>query len=401
MAVGDYSIEFLPVPGVSLAATACGIKSASTDLVMLALEEGSETAGVFTQSSFAAAPVLLSRRHLTQSSPRYFIINSGNANAAVGDLGYADALKCCEAVAELTGVSAEEVLPFSTGVIGERLPYKKIINGIPSLVGQLDEQNWLKAAGGIMTTDTRPKITSRQIRIGDQACVITGIAKGSGMIQPNMATMLAYLATDADIESPLLKELLLEAVEYSFNRITVDSDTSTNDSVMLSATGKSNYKVSTATALLSGFREGLKSLCLELAQGIVKDAEGATKFVEVQVKNGASQEDCLKVAYSIANSPLVKTAIYASDANWGRIVMAIGKAGVDVPAEKVDVLLGDTYLLRSGQKDPEYTEAIGTELMASTEIVIKVDLNSGTYKESVWTSDLSHDYVKINADYRT
>lgn len=401
MAVGEHNLDFEPVPGIRLAAAACGLKkNGATDVVLFEFAEGSTTAGVFTQSHFAAAPVVLGRRHLSTPT-RYFLINSGNANAGVGEAGMQDAMHCCRSLSQLTGAAPEAVIPFSTGVIGERLPVDKITGSLEALLARLDENNWLEAARGIMTTDTRPKIASRQTNIDGVPVTLTGIAKGAGMIQPNMATMLCYMATDARCDQSVLQDLLAKAVERSFNRITVDSDTSTNDSCMLTATGVSGVDVGKNEDARRAFEELLDDLCLELAHGIVRDAEGATKFVEVRVQGGRSTQDCLAVAYSIANSPLMKTAIYASDANWGRIVMAIGKAPVAVDAGKLDVWLDDVQLMAAGQKHPDYTEEAGAAVMARDEILIVVDLHAGDCTESVWTSDLSHEYVRINAEYRT
>lgn len=401
MSVGPSSVEFKPVPGVRLASVDCGIKKTrSNDLVLLEFAEGSTAAGVFTRSLFAAAPVQVGRRHLEAAPTRYFLINSGNANAGVGDVGVSDALDCCKSLSQLTGAAPEAVIPFSTGVIGERLPVEKITRALEHLLAGLSEDNWLAAARGIMTTDTRPKITSRQVDIDGKTVTITGVAKGAGMIQPNMATMLAYIATDAKCDQDNLQALLSEAVEHSFNRITVDSDTSTNDSCMLVASGVSGVDVASGVAR-EQFAAVLHDVCLTLAQGIIRDAEGATKFVEVKVCGGPSSETCLAIAYAIANSPLMKTALFASDANWGRIVMAIGKAPVDIDVSKLDVYLGDVQLMAAGQKHPDYTEEAGAAVMAQEEITITVDLNAGDASESVWTSDLSHEYVRINAEYRT
>ncbi|MEX2327759.1 MAG: bifunctional glutamate N-acetyltransferase/amino-acid acetyltransferase ArgJ [Pseudomonadales bacterium] len=402
MAVGIHNVDFSAVPGVRLAAVASGIKkNDSNDLVLFEFAEGSATAGVFTRSLFAAAPVTVGKRHLASSPTRYFLINSGNANAGVGDLGIVDAENCCKALSELTGVAAEAVIPFSTGVIGERLPVEKIRSALPGVIGALSEENWLVAAEGIMTTDTRPKIASRIFRLGSRDVTITGIAKGSGMIQPNMATMLCYIATDVSCAQSQLQTLLTQAVGKSFNRITIDSDTSTNDSCMLTATGVSGADISSGGESADVFARILDDLCLELAQSIVRDGEGATKFVEVRVEHGATQAECLAIAYAIANSPLMKTALYASDANWGRIVMAIGKAPVTIDVNKLDVYLGDVQLMQAGQKHPRYSENQGAAVMAQETIRIVVDLNAGEFSESVWTSDLSHEYVTINAEYRT
>jgi len=401
MPVGNNNTEFNSVAGVRLASICCGIKRDKDDLVLLEFAEGSHTVGMFTRNLFAAAPVIVGKRHLQASSPRYFLINSGNANAGVGDAGLMDALACCKALASLTGVPEAAVLPFSTGVIGERLPVGKIVSGLELIVAQLDSEHWLLAAKGIMTTDTRPKIATRQVEIQGKIVTITGITKGAGMIQPNMATMLSYVATDIGASTTTLQQCLGLAVNQSFNRITVDSDTSTNDSSMLTATGLSGVNVDEDPVALSIFQGLLDEVCLELAQGIIRDAEGATKFVAVVVNNGASSADCLDVAYAIANSPLMKTAIHASDANWGRIVMAVGKAGVDLDINKLDIYLGDTQLMSAGQKQATYTEAQGAAVMAEEEITITIDLNAGAYSETVWTCDLSQEYVRINADYRS
>ncbi len=401
MAVGPHSLDFEVVPGVRLAAVACGIKSESiADLVLMEFAPGSHTAGVFTQSVFAAAPVIVGKDHMAQSSPRYFLVNSGNANAGVGEEGIADAVHCCSAVSQTCGVRPEEVLPFSTGVIGERLPVENITHHLEDLSGQLSEENWLQAAQGIMTTDTREKIASRTFDVAGERVVMTGIAKGSGMIQPNMATMLAYVATNLTVPADLLHDTLVASTNKSFNRITVDSDTSTNDSCMLTATNQTNASAEDPE-VYSRFVQELDALMLELAQSIVRDGEGATKFIEVRVQGAEQESDALAIAYSVANSPLMKTALFASDANWGRIVMAIGKAGIPLDVNKLDVFLGDIQLMAAGQKHPDYQEAAGAAVMAEEEITIRIDLNAGVVDTSVWTSDLSHEYVRINAEYRT
>lgn len=401
MAVGDYSTDFHIVPGVRLGGVPCGIKGEDQlDLVLFEFSPGSVTAGVFTQSHFAAAPVQVGREHLDQSNSRYFLINSGNANAATGEEGKSDAVTCCKALSQRTGVRPEEVIPFSTGVIGEKLQVANITDALPELIPTLDEANWPLAAQGIMTTDTRPKIATRLLEIEGAMVTITGIAKGSGMIQPNMATMLTYIATDALVSKPVLQELLKAGADQSFNRITVDSDTSTNDSCMLTATGISAVDCDAGDARVS-FQEALFSMMQELAHGIIRDGEGATKFVAVQVSGGMTREDCLSIAYAIANSPLIKTALFASDANWGRVVMAIGKADATIDPSKIDVYLGDVCLMKSGGKDRNYREEMGAAVMEHEEITIRVDLNLGKETETVWTSDLSHEYVTINAEYRT
>jgi glutamate N-acetyltransferase/amino-acid N-acetyltransferase len=400
--VGPDNVNFSSVPGVKMASMACGIKSDSVhDLVMFEFAAGSKTAAVFTRSLFAAAPVEVGKRHLLHNSPRYFLINSGNANAATGEEGIADSVICCKTLSQLSGARPEEIIPFSTGVIGERLPVSRITDALDQILPCLTENNWLEAARGIMTTDTRPKIASRQVEISGKTITITGIAKGAGMIQPNMATMLSYIATDALIGQPTLQAMLDKAVNKSFNRITVDSDTSTNDSCMLTATGVSGVAIEENENSGPQFYNLLEDLMIELAQGIIRDAEGATKFVEVRVINGERNQDCLNIAYAIANSPLMKTAIFASDANWGRIVMAIGKADVKIEVSKLDVYIGDVKLMLNGGRNPAYEESMGADAMAGEEITITVDLKSGTAQETVWTSDLSHDYVRINAEYRT
>ncbi len=369
--------------------------------MLFEFSDGSTTAGVFTQSLFAAAPVEVDKRHLSVSSPKYFLVNSGNANAATGEEGIGDAIACCQSLSQLTGVRPETILPFSTGVIGERLPVNNITDALDDLLNRLSGSNWLEAARGIMTTDTQPKICSKQVLIDDVEVTITGIVKGSGMIQPNMATMLCYIATDVKCGTGTLQTLLSGAMEHSFNRITVDSDTSTNDSCMLTATGLSGVDIDVSESGRSDFREVLIELCRELSHAVIRDAEGATKFVAVNVRGGKNSKECLAIAYSIANSPLIKTALYASDANWGRIVMAIGKAAVDIDVNKIDVYLGDVQLMQQGRKYPAYAEAAGAEVMAREEIEIVIDINAGEFEETVWTSDLSHEYVRINAEYRT
>ncbi len=401
MAVGSFSIDFKPVPGVRLGSVSCGIKpGGESDLVLFEFAQASTSAGIFTRNHFAAAPVIVARQHLAASASRYFLINSGNANAATGEPGIADALSSCQAVCRHTGASLSEVLPFSTGVIGERLPVEHIIAALPTVLPLLDEANWLDAAKGIMTTDTKPKIGSRQFLLGADQVTITGIAKGAGMIQPNMATLLVYLATDAVAGRADLQTALEQSADKSFNRITIDSDTSTNDACMLVATGVSGRSIAPEPQLAT-FTTELTSLMIELAQGIVRDAEGATKFVEVAVRKGRNEADCLAVARSIANSPLLKTACYGNDANWGRIIMAIGKAEADLDCSKIDIYLDTVRLVKDGARDPEYTETLGASIMAQDEIRIRVDLNQGEAKETLWTSDLSHAYVSINAAYRT
>ncbi len=401
MAVGSPgALEYEPVAGIELAAVASHIRYRERlDLALLAVAEGSTTAGVFTQNAFCAAPVVVCRQHLSQESPRYLLINSGNANAGTGQAGLAAARDCCQQLADIAGVGAQQILPFSTGVIGETLPLEKIRRALPKLHASLAADGWADAAAAILTTDTRPKLSSRQLMLDGKTVTITGMAKGAGMIKPNMATMLGFVATDAKIERQFLDSLLRTAVERSFNRITVDGDTSTNDACMLIATGRSGV---TVAAERESFSQALMSLFQELATGLIRDAEGASKFVTITVRGGASDAECLRVAYCVAESPLVKTAFFSSDPNWGRILAAIGRSGVErLDIEQVSIHLGDTALVVGGEPDPQYSEARGQAAMSGEEIDVTIDLGRGTRCQTVWTSDLSHDYVRINADYRS
>ncbi|MFM1895810.1 MAG: hypothetical protein RLZZ385_884 [Pseudomonadota bacterium] len=402
MATGiEINTAVLPVPGIRLAAIPAGIRYQNRlDLVLVELDAGATVAGVFTRNAFCAAPVVVARMHLQQAACRYLLINTGNANAGTGAKGQADAEACCEALAGLTGIDPRQVLPFSTGVIGEPLPVATIIKGLPAALQALDADRWATAARGIMTTDTRPKAVSGTVQCGDKLVTITGIAKGAGMIKPNMATMLAFIGTDAVIEPAQLQSLLSDAVSHSFNRITVDGDTSTNDSCILMASGRSG--VTLAGGALQAFAAELNRVCSELAMAIIRDAEGATKFVTIRVVNGGTSRECLAVAYAIAESPLVKTALFASDPNWGRILAAIGRAEVtDLDIGHIAVTLGNTPLVVDGALASSYTEAQGQLEMNKEDIDITVDLRRGAVAETVWTSDLSLDYVRINADYRS
>ena len=402
MAVGLSPPSVLPpVAGIRLAATHCGIKPdrSRRDLTLIEIAEGATVAGVFTRSHFAAAPVVLCRRHLAAApTARFLLINSGNANAATGEAGMEAALACCRILADQGGVAVEDVLPFSTGVIAEPLPVQPIVDAVPGLLEALDDDGWIAAAEGIMTTDTVPKAVGRQVDIGGRTITINGIAKGSGMIKPDMATMLAYVATDAVVDAELARSLLHELVDGSFNAITVDGDTSTNDSCLLIATGSSGVTAGND----SRFVEALSAVFQELAQAIIRDAEGATKFVEVEVVGAASTGDARAVAFTIAESPLVKTALFASDPNWGRLIMAIGRAPVaQIETGRLDLYLGNVRLLHRGLPDPDYSEARGQAAMAETEIRIRVEMNLGEAAARIWTSDLSYDYVRINAEYRS
>ena len=396
----EESLSFNEIRGVRLAAIASGLKKNLLDLALIELNERAVCSAVFTQNNFAAAPVLVSREHLKSKSCRYLLINSGNANAATGDEGIRTATRCCQSVAEMAGLMKEEVLPFSTGVIGEPLDYQKIQDAIPSLFKKLAGDNWTDVARAIITTDTTVKISAREVEIDSKKVKIIGIAKGSGMIQPNMATMLSFLATDASLERDLSDQILFETCEKTFNRITVDGDTSTNDACVLVSTGLSGVDCNKSPQL-ELMKQGIFQVMRDLAMAIVKDGEGATKFVEVRVKGGKTKEDSRNIAYSIANSPLVKTALFASDPNWGRLVMAVGKANAAINTSKIDIQINDLLLMKMGQIEKNYTEEKGSVEMKKPSILITVDLNLGQYEDVVWTTDLSHDYVKINSEYRT
>lgn len=405
MAVGDGQLgEVHAVAGIRLAAVESNIRYENRlDLVLIEIPEQASVAGVFTQNAFCAAPVLICKQHLLKTNSRYFLINTGNANAGTGKAGEAAAIKCCQAVADQGQVSLEQVLPFSTGVIGEELPAEKIISVIPSALENLSNSSWLSAAEGILTTDTRPKLVSTQLEIAGNKVSITGIAKGSGMIKPNMATMLAFIFTDAQIDKANLSKYLSAAVQHSFNRITVDGDTSTNDACMLVATGKGDLKLeSTEGDEEIAFADALNGVFLELATALIKDAEGASKFITIKVSQGATLEECLAVAYTVAESPLVKTAFFASDPNWGRILAAVGRAGIeDLDIEAIRIYLGDALLVSNGAVDANYRESMGQAEMDKDEIFVEINLGRGEASTSVFTSDLSHDYVRINADYRS
>ncbi|MDH5393755.1 MAG: bifunctional glutamate N-acetyltransferase/amino-acid acetyltransferase ArgJ [Gammaproteobacteria bacterium] len=392
------------VKGIRLAAGASGIKKNNTiDLVLIEISEGASCAAVFTQNRFRAAPVIIAEQHLSESSPRLLLINSGNANAGTGESGYRNALLTCELAADVLGCKKQQVLPFSTGVIGENLQVDCFEKSLPELVSQLGSDNWLMAAKGIMTTDTVPKGITREIQIDEETITITGIAKGSGMIKPNMATMLSYIATDAKISADLLTECLKTSVEYSFNSITVDGDTSTNDSCVLLATGQTDAaEIKKSSAGFSVFMQALAEVMQTLAQSIIRDAEGITKFVEITVCNAVSYDDAKTVAYTVAHSPLVKTALFASDPNWGRILAAVGRAEIDkIEVDQLSIYLDDVCIVEEGARAGSYTEAAGQRVMNESEIKITIDLAMGDCQATVWTSDLSYDYVKINAEYRS
>jgi len=404
MAVGLQEPEsLLPINGVRLASVIAGIKkNQSEDLVLIEMQQGSECVAVFTQNKFCAAPVTLAKKHLSKAEPRYLLINSGNANAGTGEQGMLDALQSCVLVSQQFACKPEEVLPFSTGVIGENLPVDKIASAMKKLEQALSVDNWIAAGQGIMTTDTRLKGVSRQIELQGKKITVTGVSKGAGMIQPNMATMLGYIATDAAISKPLLQECLIDAVNLSFNSITVDSDTSTNDACVLIATGQAgNEIISKKDESYKQLLQLIREVFTTLAQAIIRDAEGATKFVSIQVNSSHSVEDARQVAYTIAHSPLVKTALFASDPNWGRILAAVGRSGVEFEINKIQIYLGDVCIVSNGGRDPSYTEKQGQQVMSQEEIDIRVELNTGDKSACIWTSDLSYDYVKINAEYRS
>ena len=407
MAVGSWQFPNMPaIAGVELVSAACGIKSNQRqDLVIIALPETASTAGVFTQNAFCAAPVEVCREHLSETTnSRYFVINSGNANACTGDDGLRAAKLTCEKLAHLSSINPNQVLPFSTGVIGEPLPVDKIITALKPTLANLSDTHWHHAAQGIMTTDTQPKGASVSFVYKGETIIVNGIAKGAGMIRPNMATMLAYIVTNAAVDTALLKLLSLEAANLSFNRITIDGDTSTNDSCLLTSAPVLNAELvdTEAHPMWEPLRAAVIQVHQTLAKAIVRDGEGATKFVTLDVSGGANPQECLDVAYAIAHSPLVKTAFFASDPNWGRIVAAIGYAGVEnLDASRVNLYLDDVAIVTDGQRSATYTEAQGQAVMNQSDITIRVELGRGSARQALWTSDLSHEYVTINAEYRS
>ncbi len=406
MAVGLHGLPALaPVTGVRLGTAAAGIrKKDRRDLVLIECAPGTRAAATFTRNRFCAAPVIVAREHLAKTAPRALLVNTGFANAGTGEPGLQDARVCCAALAKRLGCRAEEILPFSTGVIGERFPRDRLIAGFPACIAGLSENGWAEAAHGIMTTDTVPKGSSRKTRIGSHAVTVTGIAKGAGMIRPDMATMLAFVATDAAVAPVVLQACVSAAVDASFNRITVDGDTSTNDACVLLATGAAGNPVIDRTEgeAYAALLRAVTEVFTELAQAIVRDAEGATKFITVEVHGGRSEADCLAVAYTIAHSPLVKTAFFASDPNWGRILAAVGRAPIgQLDVGRVTIHLNELRVVHHGALDADYTESRGLAVMRLPEIRVGVDLGAGTAAARVWTSDLSHDYVRINAEYRS
>ncbi len=393
------------VAGVRIGVAMAGVRKANRrDLVVFALDAGSAVAGVFTQNRFCAAPVQVCREHLATGHIRALVVNTGNANAGTGADGLVRARRTCASLAALMGLEPAQVLPFSTGVIMETLPVERIEAGLPAALAALQPAHWGEAALGIMTTDTLPKGASRQLQIGGRTVTVTGISKGAGMIRPNMATMLGFMATDAVIAPALLQPLLNEAADLSFNRITIDGDTSTNDSFMLVATQQAGHAPITALDSAEGraLRDAVVAVAQQLAQAIVRDGEGATKFITVQVQGGRDAAECRLAAYAIAHSPLVKTAFFASDPNLGRILAAVGYAGIgDLDQGRIDLFLDDVHVVREGGRHPGYREEDGQRVMKQSEITVRVDLHRGAAEATVWTCDLSHDYVSINADYRS
>lgn len=397
--------EVYPIAGIEIGVTEAGIRKADRrDLTVFRLSEGASVAGVFTRNRFRAAPVTVCERHLASANGiRALVINTGNANAGTGETGLQAAEQTCAALAGLLGAKPEQIMPFSTGVILEQLPVDRLIAGLPGAIANLSETNWVSAAHGIMTTDTLPKIYSQRVAIGGKTVTLTGISKGAGMIRPNMATMLGFLGTDAGIDQDLLKNLAKEVADVSFNRITVDGDTSTNDSFIIMATGKSGLMInSTTDPHYQALKTALSVAAADLAQKIVRDAEGATKFMTVKVEQAQDVDEALLVAYAVAHSPLVKTAFFASDPNLGRIVCAVGYAGIpDLDVSHVNLWLGDVHVVLDGGRNPSYQEADGQRIMKEAEITMRIGLGRGTASDTVYTCDFSHEYVSINADYRS
>ncbi|HVL75564.1 MAG TPA: bifunctional glutamate N-acetyltransferase/amino-acid acetyltransferase ArgJ [Noviherbaspirillum sp.] len=401
--------DLKPVAGIELGYAEAGVRKPNRkDVLVMRLAPTATVAGVFTKNRFCAAPVQVCKAHLEAvrlgSAPiRALLVNTGNANAGTGDAGLADANATCTALAELLGCEPAQILPFSTGVILEPLPVGRIKAGLPAAIANLKEDNWLAAAEAIMTTDTQPKAASRTVTIGGKEVTMTGISKGAGMIKPNMATMLGYLAMDAKVAQPVLEHLVKVAADRSFNSITIDGDTSTNDSFMLIATGAGELEIDDVESPdYAQLAEAVIGLSQQLAQMIVRDGEGATKFITIAVEQGASVEECRRIAYSIGHSPLVKTAFYASDPNLGRILAAIGYAGVDdLDVGKLNLFLDDVWVAKNGGRNPDYKEEDGQRVMKQSEITIRVLLARGEAKATIWTCDFSHDYVSINADYRS
>ena len=406
MSVGlKYPQSLIKIKGIRLSASSAKIyRKKRDDIALIEITDGGVTSAAFTQNRFCAAPVQISKNHLSKSKPRYCLINAGNANAGTGEDGLSNSKAICRELAKITNCNENEILPFSTGVIGEDLPVEKINKALPQLVKNLSEDCWVNVAKSIMTTDTIPKAVSSQISIANSTVSVTGIAKGSGMIKPDMATMLSFVATDANITKDALDKIRDHALIKSFNRITIDGDTSTNDSFLLISTcaidapiidkkGSKEFKI---------LENEIIKVCRELAQAIVRDGEGATKFLSIQVDEGIDSSECLSVAYKVAESLLVKTAFTASDPNWGRIIAAIGNSNIrDLDIHKIDVYIEDICIVNNGERSKTYSEDKGKKVMRQNEIILRINLRRGTFSEEIWTTDLSYEYIKINAEYRS
>ena len=405
MAVGNDPFPPMPaIAGIRLGAARAGLRSGpGDDLAVIELTHDSAVAAVFTRNAFCAAPVIVAKRHLQSQSPRWLLINAGNANAGTGQQGLEDALATCRSLSQLSGAQPGQVLPFSTGVIGERLPVEKITTALPQALQTLSPENWESTARAIMTTDTRPKGAVAKVAIDGREITVAGIAKGAGMIAPNMATMLAFIGTDAKIGASTLQSLLKACVADTFNAITVDGDTSTNDACVAMASGRANNTILDANhPELDAFRQALHQVCAQLAQAIVRDGEGATKLVRIKVMEAKNSEEARQVAFTVANSPLVKTAFFAGDPNWGRILAAVGRAGIDdLAIGRVSIWLDDVCIVSNGGRDPGYTEEQGQQVMGRYDITVTIALGRGQSETQVLTCDLSYDYVRINAEYRT
>jgi glutamate N-acetyltransferase / amino-acid N-acetyltransferase len=398
--------ELYPIAGVRIGVTEAGVRKAKRkDLTVVLIDSGASVAGVFTQNRFCAAPVQICRDHLAAGQgARAMVINTGNANAGTGEDGLARARKTCEALASRLNLAATDILPFSTGVIMEPLPVDRIEAGLDAALADARESNWMRAAEGIMTTDTVPKAFGAQVRVGGELVSITGISKGAGMIRPNMATMLGFMATDACVNPSVMQQLARELADGSFNRVTVDGDTSTNDSFVVIATNKATHSPIDSLDSVDGreLKAAMLGVARKLAQAIVRDGEGATKFITIRVENGKTPQECSQVAYAVAHSPLVKTAFFASDPNLGRILAAVGYAGIaDLDQSLIDLFLDDVHVAHKGGRNPSYREEDGQRVMKQSEITVKIGLGRGQAVDTIWTCDLSHDYVTINADYRS
>ena len=406
MSVGlKHPQSLVKIKGIRLSASSAKIyRKKRDDIALIEITDGSVTSAAFTQNRFCAAPVQISKNHLSKSKPRYCLINAGNANAGTGEDGLSNSKAICRELAKITNCNENEILPFSTGVIGEDLPVEKINKVLPQLVKNLSEDCWVNVAKSIMTTDTIPKAVSSQISIANSTVSITGIAKGSGMIKPDMATMLSFVATDANITKDALDKIRDHALFKSFNRITIDGDTSTNDSFLLISTGAIDTPIidKKDSKEFKILENEIIKVCRELAQAIVRDGEGATKFISIQVDEGIDSSECLSVAYKVAESLLVKTAFTASDPNWGRIIAAIGNSNIrDLDIHKIDVYIEDICIVNNGERSKTYSEDKGKKVMRQNEIILRINLRRGAFSEEIWTTDLSYEYIKINAEYRS